>query len=80
MGLSRADVNLSPTLGSHLSLWGGRLILGCGGKLLETLAAYVIRDRWEGRRSVGEREREDLGDLILRVAGLEWTKTELLSD
>ena len=58
--------------------WG--LILGCGGKLLGTLAAYVIRDRWEGRRSVGEREREDLGDLILRVAGLEWTKTELLSD
>ena len=51
-----------------------------GGKWLETLAAYVIRDRWEGRRSVGEREREDLGDLILRVAGLEWAKTELLSD
>jgi hypothetical protein len=56
------------------------VILGCGGKWLETLAAYVIRDRWEGRRSNGEREREDLGDLILRVAGLEFAKTELLSD
>ena len=58
---------------------GDRSGLGCGGKLLETLAAYVIRDRWAGRRSIGEREREDLGDLILRVAGLEFTKTELLS-
>ena len=37
---------------------GGGLILGCLGKWMETLAAYVICDRWEGRRSVGERERE----------------------
>ena len=57
---------------------GWEFFLGCGGKLLETLTAYEIRDRWEGRRFIGEREREDLGDLILRVAGLELTETELL--
>ena len=47
---------------------GGGLILGGGGRLLETLSAYVCRDRWEGRESDGEREREpeDPGDLSLR--------------
>ncbi len=31
---------------------------------METLSAYVHRYRWEGRQSVGERDREDRGDRI----------------
>ena len=50
--------------------WGEELILGGGGRLLETLSAYVCRDRWEGRQSAGELEREPEGpgdsDLSLR--------------
>ncbi len=57
--------------------WAGGLILG-GGKLLETLSAYVRRDRWEGRQSAGELERgpENPGDLSLRR---EWPVWALLS-
>jgi hypothetical protein len=60
--------------------WGGEggargliVVSVCGEKLLETLSAYVYRDRWEGRQSVGERDREDRGDLSLRIELLAWT-------
>ncbi len=57
---------------------GGLIVVSvCGGRLLETLSAYVHRDRWEGRQSVGERDREDRGDVtavpviaLLVTAGL----------
>ena len=39
---------------------------GVGKGLFEKLAAYVRRARWEGWLSLGEHEREDLGDRVLR--------------
>jgi hypothetical protein len=39
---------------------------GVGKGLFEKLAAYVRRSSWEGWLSLGEHEREDLGDRILR--------------
>ncbi len=42
-------------------------------KVLKTLSAYVVHHRWEGRQSVGERDREDRGDLSLRIELRVWT-------
>jgi hypothetical protein len=53
------------------------VVLVRGGRLLETLSAYVHHNRWEGRQSVGERDREDRGDLSLRVELRAWTWREL---
>ena len=52
-------------------VWGaggvGRRSSGVGKGLFEKLAAaYVRRARWEGWLSLGEHEREDLGDCVLR--------------
>ena len=44
----------------------GRRFSGVGKGLFEKLAAYVRRARWEGWLSLGEHEREDLGDRVLR--------------
>ncbi len=45
----------------------------CGGRLLETLTAYVHRNRWEGRQFVRERDREDRGDVSLQIELRVWT-------
>jgi hypothetical protein len=41
----------------------------CGGRLLETLSAYVRRDRLEGRQSVGERDQGSFPSD--RIAGMD---------
>jgi hypothetical protein len=48
--------------------------------LLKRLSAYVRRNRWEGLLSVGEHEREDLGDRVRREGFLLLYNRSLLPD